>query len=129
VLLMTAQSQDSSCLSKSLLELTYTISTNTTIVFLVKLIGNKTTSNSCCRQGWPSLYSFEGKMTQPTRHRATCQVQIQKWTFLGKIGNKNDQSKNDTANKVRHTNCAFKNGFFLAKLGAKMTSLFALYTM
>jgi hypothetical protein len=56
--------------------------------FLVKLIGTKTTSNHCHRHGWPSLYSFEGKMTQPTK-RAT---RILKRTFLGDFGNNNDQS-------------------------------------
>jgi hypothetical protein len=34
-----------------------------------------------------------------------------------------------TANKAPHANHGFKNGLFWAKLGAKMTSLFAMYTM
>jgi hypothetical protein len=37
--------------------------------------------------------------------------------------------ENDTANKKRRTNRAFKNGLFSAKLGAKTTGLFAMYTM
>jgi hypothetical protein len=39
--------------------------------FLVKLIGTKTTSNPCHRHGWPLLYSFEGKTTQPTKRRVS----------------------------------------------------------
>jgi hypothetical protein len=30
----------------------------------------KTTSNPCCRHGWPSLYSFEGKTTANKMHCA-----------------------------------------------------------
>jgi hypothetical protein len=37
--------------------------------------------------------------------------------------------ENDTADKVPHANHAFKNGLFSMKFGAKMTSLFAIYTM
>jgi hypothetical protein len=32
-------------------------------------------------------------------------------------------------NKAPRANRAFKNGLFLAQFGAKMTSLFAIYTM
>jgi hypothetical protein len=37
--------------------------------------------------------------------------------------------KNDTADKALCANRAFKNGLFWPKLGAKTTSLFAMYTM
>jgi hypothetical protein len=53
-----------------------------------KHIGSQTTSNHCRRHGRPSLYSFEGKMTQPTKRAAP----ILKRTFLGDFGNNNDQS-------------------------------------
>jgi hypothetical protein len=33
-------------------------------------IGTNTRSNRHCRHGWPSLYSFEGKMTQSTKRHA-----------------------------------------------------------
>jgi hypothetical protein len=34
------------------------------------LVATKTMSNPCRRHGWPLLYSFEGKMTQPTKCHA-----------------------------------------------------------
>jgi hypothetical protein len=34
------------------------------------IIGTNARSNPCRRHGWPSLYSFEGKMTQSTKRHA-----------------------------------------------------------
>jgi hypothetical protein len=39
------------------------------------------------------------------------------------------EGKNDTAKKAPRANHACKNGLFSAKFGAKMTSLFAMYTV
>jgi hypothetical protein len=58
--------------------------------FQKKLIGTKTTSSPCHRLRWPSLYSFEGQMTKRAKRSQSCSTQ--KWTFLGKIWSKNDQS-------------------------------------
>jgi hypothetical protein len=33
------------------------------------IIGTNTRGNPCRMHGWPSLYSFEGKTTQPTKGR------------------------------------------------------------
>jgi hypothetical protein len=43
-----------------------------TLFAIYTIIGTKTTSNPCRRHGWPLLYLFEGKMTQPTK----CHVPI-----------------------------------------------------
>jgi hypothetical protein len=41
-----------------------------TLFAMYTIIGTKTMSNPCHRHGWPLLYSFEGKMTQPTKCHA-----------------------------------------------------------
>jgi hypothetical protein len=41
-----------------------------TLFAMYTIIGTKTMSNPCHRHGWPLLYSFEGKTTQPTKRHA-----------------------------------------------------------
>jgi hypothetical protein len=41
-----------------------------TLFAIYTIIGTKKMSNPCRRHGWPLLYSFEGKMTQPTKRHA-----------------------------------------------------------
>jgi hypothetical protein len=44
------------------------LGTKTITLFAVyTIIGTKTMSNPCHRHGWPLLYLFEGKTTQPTK--------------------------------------------------------------
>jgi hypothetical protein len=61
-----------------------------TLFAMYTIIGTKTTSNPCHRQGWPLLYSFEGKMTQLTK----CHTPIvhSKMDFSQQIWEQNDQS-------------------------------------
>jgi hypothetical protein len=54
------------------------------------IIGTNTRSNHCRRHGWLSLYSFEEKMTQPTKCGAP--IVHSKMDFLGEFGIENDHS-------------------------------------
>ncbi len=54
------------------------------------IIGTNTRSNHCCRYGWPSLYLFVGKTTQPTKRAAP--IVHSKMDFSQQFWEQNDRS-------------------------------------